>query len=206
MKNILLTKEHDIAAFCSTDPTRYVITGIHYNQKAKRLEATTGTILVNVPVIEKEREDLSPLGNSEAEPLEAIIPLPAFKKALGNIPKSNLPDLEAMRMDSNGKVTFTTCDLDTTQNVSTKPIDGQYPNVQNVIPAKDESYTLSIGLNANLLALIAAYAQKHVKEGGNGEQIVKFHFKDNLSPVLFEMVTEKNNLKVEGVLMPCRMA
>lgn len=205
MKAILLAKEHDITAFVSSDPARPNINGVHFNAAKNRLEATDGRILAVINVVESE--EFPPVkGGETAQPLACIIPSLTLRKGLANIPKRHsLPILEHAKLDSNGKVTLTTTDLDNEQSVTGKPIDGQYPNVDAVIPKQDDYR--AICLDANAVAVICEWAKKHGKVSRQQWQTqdIRFEIKDELSPVLFTVRSE-SGLELKGVLMPCRMS
>src|SRR5689334_19358252 len=85
-KGILLGRVHDITAFTSPDPTRYVLGGIHYDPKGGFVEATDGKVLIRVPVTVPLEEFVAVNDKSGAE--ECIIPTASFKKALANVPKN----------------------------------------------------------------------------------------------------------------------
>lgn len=195
MKQILIGKQHDITAFASTDQSRYVLNGVHFNAEKKRLEATNGAILITIPVVESE--EFPPVkGASEALPTSNIIPTAPFKRALANIPKrSSLPILENALLDSNAKITLTTTDLDTEQSVTAKPVEGKFPDVDKVVP--DTTGWQAIQLSGEYLSIIADYAKKH--SAG-----ITFRIKDELSPVTFSIRTQ-SGLTAEGVLMPMRI-
>lgn len=204
---ILLGKHHDLTSFASTDASRYVIQSVHYHAGHKLLEATNGRILIRVPVEEREAADF-PVKGPQAMPADCIIPLPAFKKAIGNIPNGgSLPSIQRARLDAakdgeNIKVILSTTDLESEQAIKAKAVEGQYPNCDMVIPTEPAKLTIALG--SELLLTLATYAKKHGKETGSGGPAVTFEFRDGTDPVRFSVQLEGS--KATGVLMPMRLA
>ena len=198
-KAVLLSKHHDISAFCSEDETRYVLGGAHYNAERKFLEATDGRQLIRVPV---EESDEFPEVKTALDhpPLDCIIPRVALQKGLRSIPKSSLEILQHARLDANGKVSLTTFDLDNESALTTKPVEGNYPNTEQVIWTEEP--TLTIALNPYYLKMIAEYASKHCHEKHTS---IKLMFKSELEPMKWE-VTLGNMQKATGLLMPMRLS
>lgn len=204
---ILLGRHHDITGFASTDPTRAVLNGVHYNAKKRVLEATDGRVAVRVPVCERADEFPPTKAGGAAMP-DAIIPTAAFKRALANVPARNtLPVLDYVRVAGDGeRITMTATDLDTEQAVTAKAIDGRYPDLDQVWPTA--APTLSIVLASGLLKRIAEYADRHGKETGKPGCAITFEFTGALEPVRFGFELENalgESVRAEGVLMPIRL-
>lgn len=201
---ILLSKEHDITAFASSDPGRYVLQSVHYNAKGQFVEATNGRQLIRVPV--QSSEEFPPITGANGEPTpDCILPIAPLKKAIASIPKSNsLPILGhvAVTAVAGGplKVRLTTNDLDTENSAVVRAIDGNYPNTNQVIPTKPADFT--IGLSPAELQIIVAYAAKHAKED---KAAIRFEFNDDCSPVRWSITTAENR-QVTGVLIPMRLS
>lgn len=201
---ILLGRHHDITGFASTDPSRYVLNGVHYNAKKRVLEACDGNVAVRVPVCERAGE--FPPTKAGGETMgDAIIPTAAFKRALANVPaRTALPVLGYVRVAGEGeRVTMTATDLETEQAVTAKAIDGRYPDMDQVWPTK--APTLRIALASGLLKRIAEYAERHGKEAGKTGVTITFEFTDALEPIRFGFALENaldETVRAEGVLMP----
>ncbi len=210
---MLVGKHHDITAFASTDETRFALCGVHYNAKEKRLEATDGNMAIRVPVCERV-EDFPVTKAGEATLADCIIPIPAFKRALGNIKDAAknarfAPILAHAKLSGNGdgKVTFATTDNDTEQAVTAKWVDAQYPNVAQCWPIEEPK--LSIELSANILRRIADYAEKCSKSDATGNVAVRLEFTDSTSAVRFSFYLENalgEEVKAEGIAMPMRLS
>jgi len=200
-KDILLGKHHDITAFASSDPTRYAINSVHYNENGKAVECTDGRIMIRVPVLESESY---PPVTVTAPARDCIIPLKPFQQALKNIPNGGaMPILKHMRLGVIGegeeaRVNLTTSDLDTEQNIATNPINEVYPDINQILP-KDEP-KLTITLSAHLLKVLAEYAAKH---GTADFAPIKFEFTDGTSPVKFSVKLAADTTAI-GVFCPMK--
>lgn len=202
-KPALLGREHDVSAFCSDDPTRLVIQGIHYNQKAGCIEACNGRVLIRVPVT-FDPSEFPPVADTQAAH-DCIIPQAAFKRALGNLPKTTkLPVLQQIRLGVNGThCTLTTTDLETEQAIKTKMVEGGYPNIEQVIPSNAPKF--SISLSSEILKRVAEYALKHGVDGIEQNRI-RFDFHGECEPVQFSILLKDKVTKASGVMAPMRTA
>lgn len=203
MKQILIGKHHDITDFASKDAGRYILNSVHYCADKKLLEACDGKVLIRVPVVESE--EFPPVkGASEAMPIDCIIPPGPFKKALANVPKSPSVDcLAYAKLDANGKVTMTTTDMDTEQGVTCTPLEGNYPNCDQIVP--EAAPIFSICLAGGILKRIAEYALKH---SSDDSCTVRFDFTENTCPVRFSINVDDLNghTKATGVAMPIKLS
>jgi DNA polymerase III sliding clamp (beta) subunit (PCNA family) len=198
---VLLQSEHDITSFASKDPTRYILNGVHFNAEKERLEATDGKILIHIPVNKLPVDNLPAPLNQESESKSVVIPKDKFQKAIRNIvKKTKLEVLKNARLDSSKKerVTLTTTDLDCEQVVSTRPIEGEFPQIEQVFPAGDPKMTIIIA--PGLLQKIATYACMYGKKNTG----IKFEFRGNFDQIVFH-ITTKNDHKAVGVVMPIRL-
>jgi hypothetical protein len=218
---VLIGKQHDITPFCSSDATRYVLRGAHYNKAGKYLEATDGKVLVRVPVCTSAVEEFpsTSAGGNDLDD-DIIIPEETLRKALNNIPKGmNIECLNYAKVStapakltpSIKQVTFVTTDLENEQSVSGKCIEGQFPKTDVIWPKEKPKF--KVALASEILQRIAAYATKVGKNGNKpGDPVAitfSFYDTDGLSPVGFSFPV-KNGLcdgdKVEGIAMPMRMS
>lgn len=198
---ILLSKEHDITAFASNDPGRYVLQSVHYDAKGQFVEATNGRQLIRVPV--QASEEFPPITGANGSPApDCIIPIAPLRKAIASIPKCNLPILGHVAVtaveNEPSKIRLTTNDLDTENSAVVRTIEANYPRTDQVIP--DKAPEFAIALSALELQKIVAYAAKH----GSGECAIRFEFNSDLDPVRWSVTTQETR-KVSGVLMPMRL-
>jgi len=197
---VLLGKEHDITAFASNDPSRYVIQSVHYNEKAQCLEAVNGRCLIRVPV--EKSEDFPTLSGTFQPATDSIIPIAPFKKALAGMPNGgSLPILKhvALSGSDDERVRMTTNDLDNENSVVAKRIEGNYPNTEQVIPTATPTFSISI--SAVELQIIANYFAKH----GDAQHAINFQFTADCEAVRFSGKLESGK-KATGVVMPMRMS
>lgn len=214
-KAVLLGRHHDVTAFCSTDASRYVIQGVHFNAEARRVEACDGHVAIRVPVCERV-EDFPLVSTVSKETSDCILAPETVKKGLANISKGgvlpivNYAQLTTVQNGEVSKATVTATDLDAEQAVTGKVIDGKYPNLDAVWP--DKPATFAICLDANQLKRIAEYAVKHgveTKEAGRSTTAIRLEFTDEFSPMRFSIVLDDplgEHPKAEGLLMPIRLA
>lgn len=201
---VLLSREHDVSAFASSDQTRYVINGIHYNREAGCVEATDGRQLIRVLVSTDDNGEFPTVTGADkaGELPDCILPAGALTKALRNAPNGkSLPILQhvAVTPAPDGRVRLTTNDLDTEQSAMVKVVEGNYPKCEQVIP--DWPATVTIALSADLLGTICSYVSKH---GASATHAIKIELKDSDSPIRWSCTTQGGRT-VTGVLMPVRL-
>jgi hypothetical protein len=201
-KSILLGKQHDVTAFASKDSRRYVLNSVHYSEKHKAVEATDGHVFVRVPVIESD--EFPPVKTPATEVKDCIMPIQAVSKAVKNIPRNGtIPVLSHAKLDVNGTIALTTTDLETEQCVEAKPIEGTYPNCDQVIP--DFVPVLTIAIAADVLIRLGQYAAKHAT---GSSAPVRFEFLNGKSAFRFSMAVKnlETEVKAIGVAMPVAIA
>lgn len=199
-----LGREHDITAFASSDPSRYVIGGVFLDTKRKAVVATDGGMLIQVPF--DVTEEFPPLGEGLSPVTQPVIlPAKQLKEAITQATKyaGSLPILSRVAVAKNGetnKVALATTDLDTQRDYKVKVIEGNYPNYMQVIPTEQPPH--SICLSAQRLKTICEYALKNAAKGEIG---IRFAMSDELSPITFSIVLPEGK-RATGVLMPMRMS
>lgn len=206
---VFLDAACNIAAFASTEPSRYVINGIHITRDYA--EATDGRMLIRVPLPAVDVESFPPTSAPTEFTGNQILPVKPLQEALRSAKEAgraaSLPICSMIRISSSpaagekpGKLHLTTNDLENERTIAAKPIDGDYPNVDQVIPTADP--TFSITLSADLLIEIAKYAIAH---NDREHHPVRLDFLDNTDPVRFS-IQLPDSRKATGVLMPMRMS
>lgn len=169
---VLLRRSHNITAFCSSDESRYVINGVHYNADKQRLEATDGRMLALVPINGGVSIEEFPPTNTavKGDLKDCIIPKKAFAEAFNAIPKHTplavLGSLAFSGQEVRGqyRVSLTATDLDTDKSQVSKCIEGDFPNVERVIPT-EEATKFTIRFGAGLLQKISAYFAENCRPG-----------------------------------------
>lgn len=161
----------------STEESRYTLRAVKFDVEGKRIMATDGHILAIVPCEPAEGD------HSSLIPLDAMKAIRTMERASKHVP---------VQVTTNGKITAKggggTSEFEA--------MEGQFPNVDMVVP-KDGAWTLTIGLDAELLYKLA----KAITPKGEG-LIVKLQIKDGQSSV--KVTTSKLEGAI-GVIMPCRV-
>lgn len=215
--HVLLRRWHDVSAFASSDPSRYVLNGVHVDVELGCVEASDGRILMRAPLERDAAKDFPPLGAGVVElGANSIVPIKAWQAAMRRIPKAHLPILESVVLsqpvDGEGKpemdavpaepvrkVCLTTNDLDCQQDAKIKVVAGAFPHTSQVIPT--DAPTLRIAFDPELLGRICAYATKHSPEG---KAAITLEFTDNLSPMR-AWINLPEGRRAYAVLMPMRL-
>ena len=134
-------KQLEIIKFSSTDSTRAALHGLLFD--GNKTVATDGHRLVYVESEPEERVEWQANGVEWSENDKPfIVHRPTIEKALKNIPKKpDLPVLEnaaiGLKVVPTGhpdKVVCQTTDLDNTENVEARTVDGKFPSYEQVIP------------------------------------------------------------------------
>lgn len=224
MTAIVLRKHHEItAAFASTDASRYVLQGAHYNKEKGCLEASDGKMAIRVPVLPTDEKDIAPhLATGAGEPVDCIIPSGLLQKAMKNIPNGNSqPFVQCVRLDTvtpagsgDPVVSLSTDDLNTTEIVKAGAVLGTFPKLDQVWPSGAVAF--EVAFDPDVLGRLCAYAKKH---SGEKTRALKFTFyKDSLDKLngiigavefslhLEPAVAGDPPVKASGVIMPMRVS
>lgn len=203
-KPVLIDKACDVSAFASTDATRFVLNGIHFGPLG--VEACDGRAAIRVPYSNIGVSHFPEVkGVGDALP-DCIVPCAAVKEQTSRADKNKgmLPVLSTVHVSGNGKITLATTDLETERPISVKPIDGQYPVLDQVWPSAKP--VVSIALSPTLLKRICDYCEKNgLVAQKDADATVTLRFTDELSPMTWDCVLEESGRRAEGVLMPKRM-
>jgi DNA polymerase III sliding clamp (beta) subunit (PCNA family) len=208
---ILLGHQHDITAFCTSDESRYVLTGVHFNAKEMRLEATDGRMVIFLPVLLDKEEEFPSVAlkrKGYAPTKSCIIPAKAIPEAMERIsPRSSLLILKKVRLEvehNDGeyaqRVTLTATNLDQEYMTSSKVIEGHYPNINQVLPQGDPQW--KIALSPTLLKKLADYAYQHCNDK---HQSIYMEGWSSIDPVRIKMTVGDEQQEAICVLMPLRL-
>ena len=162
-------KQLEIVKYASKDLTRQVLTGLYVD--GNTTVVTDGHKIIAVKSEPKPQEDWPansiPWKKKDASPF--IISKEQVEKALKNIPKNHcLPILKNVaigKVDNNeGKkeLACQTTDLDNTDKVEGREIDGTFPDFKQVIPDyhNEENYQ-AIGISAKYLKEVCTLFEKY---------------------------------------------
>jgi hypothetical protein len=212
-KPVLLSKEHDISAFVSTDETRYALTGIHYDAEHKRLEATDGRMLIRVPLEGKndvnDVDEFPPVRGAAllGAPPSCTFPVKSFLGALSHLlQRVTLPVLSKVLFgggsDQVMPLSFTTTDLDVEHTVRSKVIiDAAWPELDRVVPTREPKAV--VHLSSVLLGKVCHYAQ--AVDTGKGVSLKLELSGNSHDPVRITMTTPEGR-DVLVVMMPIRVS
>ena len=125
----------------SKDVTRYNLCGVHFRADGS-VEATDGHMAARATSGTPPAEEFPDVGiESTSEPLEPfVLPLSAATEIVKAIPRrQSMPVLEHAALDVAGansgeNARFVTTDLEVKRPVEFRKIDGEYPNVDQVMP------------------------------------------------------------------------
>lgn len=199
---LLLNKANlRVSAFASKEASRYTLQAIHVSDKGT--VATDGHRLVRVSLPTAKVADYPtiatfPKGNSQAS---GLLPLSLVEKLEKSVPtKETIPILNyaGVSFDAATKQVHTvTTDLDTHQVMTQHQVEGNFPNVDAVIPNKKPAF--EICFNADALASLLKGAAEFTKDNAN--RPVKLRFYDNQSCVRIDAKAQEGQEWV-GILMP----
>ena len=187
MKTIHITKAHDITAFCLSEHEPGPLSGVHYNYKKKRLEATNRRIMVLMGVLQKD------LGETAGFPTKnCIIPQSVLKRALSGSGESGVK-LRVLRgemeLESDQPKTVVSC----------PKTDEQYPDSEMCLPTSEP--TLTMCFSAHYLALLGELA-KHVRDNTQeAHPPVKMEFYGQHMPMKLS-ATLTGGVPLTALLMP----
>ena len=166
-KPVMLERIHlDAVTFASKDPGRNQIMGLQVNADGSTV-ATNGHMLIRVPASGLDSADFPAVDGAGDKPLPAggvILPPDAVKAALKSLPKrATMPIITAAHCGMNGsdRVKVTVTDLESPNVAAIKPIGGQFPNFEQVIPTVTPESHITIGVDPAYLGAICDFAVKH---------------------------------------------
>lgn len=206
MPSVLVDRpELDLVKFAADDKDRYQIQGLHVDPV--RTEATNGHIAVRLNHNGYDVADFPVVQGDRAGDLPAAgltIPRDAVARVLHELPKkSTLPILRAAKVGGteDGGVCIVATDLETPTIVCTRKDEIKFPDMDQVMPAK-ELRPVKVVLSAKYLRLVADWAMKHATHG-HGVRILLADTQDarDSQAVRIEVVAEDRRV-LECALMP----
>lgn len=232
---MLVTKAHlCVRHAASKDETRYNLNGVRFRGVERSAdggapfpvtEATDGHMLIRVTAASNPDAEMPPITGmegSELDPVPFILPLKAADELAALLKKAdkrlNMPILANALLDvphanSNGSVRFAITDLERVSRVESRKIDGEYPNVDSVIPARPqveragklEDGPPSFVINLELLERVIKAAREGGFSFGKSRSIsARFYVKDCVSPIRVE-ISHPDVGELLAVVMPMRL-
>jgi DNA polymerase III sliding clamp (beta) subunit (PCNA family) len=171
--------DSQIELAASTTESRYTLKAVKFDVEGKRIMATDGHIAAIVPC-EPSAEDHSAL-----IPLDAIKGIRAMQKRAKTVP---------VEVRTNSKITA----IGAGETEEYAPMEGQFPNVDMVIPKWDAAKPCTIALDAELLLRLA----KALTRKGMPLH-VKLYVKDLQSCVVVKATYADEG--AVGLIMPVRV-
>ena len=198
----------------STDPARYNLNGLHFRDR-ENVTATDGhrAIRIHLPALStKEFPDVAGAVITDDPIKPFIMPGDTVQKIRKAIPKrSSMPILcnaaIDRSVDSNGEMQVITTDLESTEVIRFRPIDGTFPDVDAVDPdvGANGDPLVRIGINAAYLKDAAAAIQEFT---GNRNAVVCIRLRWcedlDLKPMILEG-TDKEGGTIKVIQMPMRL-
>lgn len=195
----------ELAKLAPKDTSRYTFNGIHVSPE--RTIVTDGHYLVTVALQDSKSEDFP--ATEGIEPTDSfppfILPTDAALDVAKSIPKRAINPIYhsvaiGAKSSVNGTVVMAVPDLDNPRVFQPRKIDGQYPNVDQVIPKREDAkFTISFDLE--LLSKLTGHLAK-MADGKNHEAV--FTFTGAESPVRIDLQTTDSQ-DVVAVLMPVKL-
>lgn len=201
-------KQLENVKLASKDETRQVFCGLRI--EGDSTVSTDGHRLMKVTWNKpRDIEDWPANGIKWAKKEEPfILPRSTVEKALRNIPKRPAyPILENVAIglkDTKGKgpdqFVVQTSDLENTDNVEGKTVEGKYPDYKQVIPDFENSKKYhKVGLSAKYLKEICAQLEKY-----KDSHMVTFYMGKETDPVVIT-ADDKEGTEATAVLMPMKL-
>ena len=198
-----------ISAFASSDPTRYMLQGVHIEASGNMI-ATDGHILgILTPGDSLEEKDFPSIGQSAGD-VPALVPctlaIDGIKALSRAIPtKSRMPIVKHALLDhtatnANGKAVFHVTDLENPQVVNVAKLDGTFPNYVAVMPKDPTVYR--IVFDAELLKRVATAALTLGKD--QKETAIELEFTASGLSAMKATTTNKDGQTLTAVVMPLR--
>lgn len=191
-----------VVAFASPDKTRQALNGILIRPEKNMVEATDGHCLVRVEnksgIQLDDFPDVKPFNDVDQDKMVSCDTVKKLLKAMPAKP-DGMPILNYFRAGLNGdKLDFTITDLDDTQTITSRLIDGKFPDTDQVMP-NEADHPIKIGFNGVMMADICKFL---ASVSGDNSKMITLHIKDKNSPLL--MTVHNDTEEATAILMPMR--
>ena len=196
---LLNPKAVKAAAGCvSDDPSRPSIQGVHVQDG--KLQATDGHIALTLTEVPMPAEDFPAVSGFSHDVPTCIIRPKELTDALKGIPKRpSVPVLQRLAIGRNGNpaaLELVTTDLDVVNRTTVRPIEGPYPNLEQVTPKTAPVFVTGLTV-AVVLKLFKALQTA-------GVEIVRLELHKPLGAMTMHGETS-DGLKADAILMPARV-
>lgn len=198
-----ITKDLLVAAkFAAKDGIRPVLASVMIDNE--KMVATDSYKLIEIKHGANEAKDFPIVeGNTQVESLEKPVLIMAkdVLKKMKFTSVRGLPVLDdaVLANESEKTISLLTTDMETANALQFRKVDGQFPDYERVMPAKDKEPLVTVKLNALLLAeVLAAFESDSYAKNG-----IELKIYGVLDPIVIEG-TEKDNLNKRAMLMPLK--
>lgn len=186
------------AACVSDDPCRPALQGVHVQDG--KLQATDGHIALTLTETPMRPEDFPAVSGFSHDIPPCIIRPKDLTDALKGIPKRTLiPVLQRLAIGRNGNPNafeLVTTDLDTVNRATVRPIEGPYPNLEQVTPKTAPVFVTGLTVAVVLKLFKALQAA--------GVEFVRLELHDPMKAMTLHG-TGADMLQADAILMPCRI-
>jgi len=203
-------KQLENIKLASKDDTRQTLNGLHF--EGDSTVSTDGHKLMKVTWTVPQKAKNWPVNGVEWEKKDKpfILPRSTVEKALKNIPKQRglaMPVLENVAIglkktekDDPDKFVVQTSDLENTDNIEGKTVEGKFPNYKQVIPdyQNSESYR-KVGISAHYLKEVCAQLEKY-----KNSSMVTLYMGNEKEPIVIT-ADDDEGTEAEAVLMPMQL-
>jgi DNA polymerase III sliding clamp (beta) subunit (PCNA family) len=205
-------KQLETVKFVSSDDTRQALQSVLI--EGNSVIATDGHRLLKITNNEintRASDDKWPVNgvawDDNEEPF--LLQKSAVEKAIKNVPKPK--DVGATpiclnvaigKVEEGEKIVCQTTDLDTTDQVTAKRVDGKFPNYKQVMP--DKSDYIKVGISAKYLKEVCQVLEKY-----NDNSMVALHVRpdggNNQQYPIMVTTEDDNGNEAQAVIMPMKL-
>lgn len=204
---LLNKKNLEIIKIASADQTRLALNGLYVD--GDTTVATDGHRVIRVQTQSPAVEDWPANGVKWDKEEPFIMDKKTVEKALKNIPKkTDLPILQNVGVGlihtdqyDPKKIVCQTTDLDTTDNVESKPIDGIYPDYKRIIPDyEDKEQYQCVAISAKYLKEVCMILEKYQEKSSR----IQLYIKDENHSIVLT-AEDDNETKATAIIMPMKL-
>ena len=194
-------KQLEIVKLASKDTTRPILEGLHFD--GNTTVTTDGHRMLAVTSEEIDNQEWPVNGIAwNVQEVPFTLPRKAVEKALKNInKKQDLPILSRVAVGQvpDSKVSLQTTDLEITDNVATREIEGRFPDYKRIIPDyKTDEYKV-MAINAKYLKELCSILEKYDTDNHK----IEIHIKDENTPMVIT-ADDREGTTALGIIMPVK--
>jgi DNA polymerase III sliding clamp (beta) subunit (PCNA family) len=195
-----------VAPFASKEDSRYTLKAVHVTPEYT--EATDGHRLVRITTPKDSASEFPrvPGFTPNGSPKSFLLPVDAAKTIQKAVPKTHIPVVNHAAItgtgDENKPVAIAVTDLDNPQVFQPRPVTGQYPNTDIVIPKDDAAAVFQFTVRADYLAELCKAIQDFAGDGKYRPGIATLTFYGPSKAVRLDARNENTDQNLIAILMP----